>query len=72
MAQTASVMVGKIEDALASNPGVNEMTIDGMGTVKWDRARLMDELAMWRSKAAMEAISGPPIKMFSLRPGAAN
>ncbi len=47
-------MVTLLEDALATNPGVVEVTVDGQ-RVKYDRNQALKELDYWRDRAAKDA-----------------
>ena len=51
MPVTPSEMVELIEAALAENPLVASVTVDGQ-TVQYNRAQAMEELAYWRRRAA--------------------
>ena len=49
----AEEMVTVLETALAANPLVDQVTVDGQ-TVKYNRAQAMRELEFWRKKVAKE------------------
>lgn len=51
---TAREMVAILEESLADNVGVREVSSDGQ-TVVFDRAQALEELDMWRRKAAVES-----------------
>lgn len=72
MSVSASAMVSALEDALYNNPGVKLMQLPDGTRVEWDQVELRKQLAVWQARANAEANSGPPMQIFSLRPGAAN
>lgn len=64
-----SVMIALLESALASNPGVVELSI-GDKKVRYDRAQALQELDYWRNLSNSTA-NKLPMRMFGVRPGAA-
>lgn len=55
---TAETMVGLIEAAMAANPLVATVTVDGQ-TVSYNRQQAMAELLYWRKRVAKEAGKSP-------------
>lgn len=65
----AATMITLLETALASNAGVVELSI-GDKKIKYDRAQALAELDYWRNLSRSTA-NKLPMRMFGVRPGAA-
>jgi hypothetical protein len=65
MATNAENMVTMLETFLASNVGVNTVTIDGQ-TVSYNRSQALTELKYWRDQVAKEGGTRKVIKTVNL------
>jgi hypothetical protein len=58
---TAKQMVDILEKALASNVGIDSVTVDGQ-TIRFNRSQALTELDYWKRQAAKEAGKRNPFR----------
>jgi len=58
-------MISALETFLASNMGVDQVTVDGQ-SIKYNRSQAMTELTYWRQQAAKEGNAKPLVRPISL------
>jgi hypothetical protein len=65
MAKTAQNMISILEDFLASNAGVRQITVDGQ-TIQLDRAQAIEELKYWQREAAKASGKRKPFRSINI------